>query len=172
MTTDDSDALYDIYRRPEIMRYLYEQPRGREEVREFLLQRGPATVLENSGDALSLAIAPRDTGGLIGTVMLRWVSAEYQQGEVGYVLHPDHQGNGYATEATKALVDIGFRDLKLHRIAGNLDGRNLASARVLEKVGMRREAHLVENEFVKGEWTDEVIYALLRTEWERAQQPS
>ena len=63
------------------------------------------------------------------------------------------------------LLWLSKRQLGLHRIIGRLDGRNTASARVLERLGMRREARLVENEFVKGEWTDEVIYALLEREW-------
>jgi RimJ/RimL family protein N-acetyltransferase len=63
------------------------------------------------------------------------------------------------------MLRLGFEGLGLHRIIGRLDGRNRASARVLEKLGMRREAHFVENEYVKGEWTDEVVYAILDREW-------
>ena len=63
------------------------------------------------------------------------------------------------------MLAIGFDGLGLHRIVGRLDARNRASARVLERLGMRREAHLVENEHVKGEWTDELVYALLAREW-------
>jgi RimJ/RimL family protein N-acetyltransferase len=170
LTEDDLDVVYDIHRRPDVMRYLYELPRTREETKAIIAKRIPNTVLAKGGDELSMAVVLKETGQVIGTAVLKWLSAEHQQGEVGYVLHPDQHGHGYATEAAKALIDIGFRDVKLHRIIGNLDARNTASARVLEKAGMRREAHLVENEFVKGEWTDELIYALLRTEWEQAQQ--
>jgi RimJ/RimL family protein N-acetyltransferase len=67
------------------------------------------------------------------------------------------------------LLRLGFTDYGLHRIIGRLDARNTASARVLERLGMRREAHFVENEIVKGEWTDEVVYAMLEDEW-RSQQ--
>jgi len=67
------------------------------------------------------------------------------------------------------MLRLGFEGLGLHRITGRLDGRNAASARVLERLGMRREAHLVENELVKGEWTDEVVYAMLDREWRAAQ---
>src|SRR5215468_2864017 len=71
-----------------------------------------------------------------------------------------------AAELAATLLRLGFEGLGLHRIIGRCDGRNLGSARVMEHNGMRREAHLVENEFVKGEWTDELIYAILRREWE------
>ncbi|HJP80432.1 MAG TPA: GNAT family protein [Pseudonocardiaceae bacterium] len=166
----DLAALADIYRRPEVVRYLYEEPRSTEKMRELIKDRLGKVALEKGGDSLSIVVALKeDPGTAIGTATLLWVSEEHAQGEVGYTLHPDHQGKGYATEITRTLVDLGFRDTKLHRIIGRLDGRNLASARVLEKAGMRKEAHLVENEFVKGEWTDEAIYAILRSEWERTQ---
>jgi RimJ/RimL family protein N-acetyltransferase len=63
------------------------------------------------------------------------------------------------------VLRLGFEDLGLHRIFGRIDGRNTASARVLERLGMRREAHFIQNEIVKGEWTDEVVYALTEDEW-------
>ena len=75
-----------------------------------------------------------------------------------------------ATEAAAALLRLGFEGLGLHRIIGRCDGRNRGSAMVMERNGMRREAHLIENEFVKGEWTDELIYANLRREWEKYAQ--
>jgi RimJ/RimL family protein N-acetyltransferase len=166
----DLAALVDIYRRPDVVRYLYEQPRTEEKMRELINDRLDNVTWENGGDYLSLVITSKeDAATAVGTATLRWVSEEHEQGEVGYVLHPDHQGKGYATEITRALVDLSFRDTKLHRIVGRLDARNLASGRVLEKAGMRKEAHLVENEFVKGEWTDEAIYAILKSEWEQAQ---
>jgi RimJ/RimL family protein N-acetyltransferase len=98
-------------------------------------------------------------------VSLERASREHQQGEVGYVLHPDHQGHGFATEAATVMLRLGFEILGFHRIVGRLDARNEASARVLERLGMRREAHLRENEFIKGEWCDELVYAMLASEW-------
>ncbi len=101
---------------------------------------------------------------------LSWSDNEHRQGEIGYIFHPAHAGHGYATEASRAMLRVGFEELGLHRITGRLDARNEASARVLERLGMRREAHLLENEFVKGEWTGEVVYALLEHEWRRVTQ--
>ena len=63
------------------------------------------------------------------------------------------------------MLAFAFEELGLHRVVGRLEPRNAGSARVLEKLGMRREAHLVENEWVKGEWQSELIYALLAREW-------
>ncbi|HEY4459498.1 MAG TPA: GNAT family N-acetyltransferase [Pseudonocardiaceae bacterium] len=168
--TTDLDALHDVYSRPEVVRYLYEEPRPLENVRTMIAERLDRVGLEKADDVLSLVVAlAEDPDTAIGTAMLRWVSEEHAQGEVGYTLHPDQQGKGYATELTRALVDLGFRETELHRIFGRLDARNTASQRVLEKSGMRVEAHLVENEWVKGEWTSEIVCAVLRTEWEQAQ---
>ena len=74
-------------------------------------------------------------------------------------------GNGYATEACRALLDLAFGELDLHRVIGVIEPRNVASGRVLEKLGMRKEAHFVENESVKGEWQSEAVYAILAREW-------
>ncbi|MBM0258068.1 GNAT family N-acetyltransferase [Micromonospora sp. 4G55] len=122
-------------------------------------------ALRAEGDVLNLALVLRETGAVIGDVLLIWTSVAHRQGEIGYVLHPDHAGHGYATEAAREMLRLGFDELGLHRIVGRLDARNTASARVLERLGMRREAHLRENELVKGEWTDEAVYALLAREW-------
>ena len=81
------------------------------------------------------------------------------------MLHPDHHGRGYAAEGAAAMLRRGFERLGLHRIIGRCDGRNTASARGMAKLGMRREAWLRQNEMVKGEWTDEVVYAMLARDW-------
>ena len=88
-----------------------------------------------------------------------WRSGAWRWGRASA---PDHQGRGYATEAAGALLDLAFDTFALHRAVGRLEARNVASARVLEKLGMRREGLLVENELVKGEWQSEAVYAALR----------
>ncbi|MBM0236247.1 GNAT family N-acetyltransferase [Micromonospora sp. ATA32] len=167
-TDDDFAALHAYHSRPDVTRYLYFGPRDEAGTREALALKRQRTALRARWDVLNLAVVVRETGALVGDVLLIWTNAEHRQGEVGYVLHPDHAGRGYATEATRAMLRLGFHDLGLHRIVGRLDARNTASAGVLERLGMRREAHLQENERVKGEWCDEVVYALLAREWRAA----
>jgi RimJ/RimL family protein N-acetyltransferase len=162
---DDLHALHAIYKRAEVARFQYTGPRDRDAMRGVLAQKAERAVLREPGGRLDLAVVRRDTGALIGDVTLQWTSEEHRQGEVGFVFHPDHHGLGFATEATAVLLRLGFEDLGLHRIFGRLDGRNVASARLLERLGFRREAHLRENELVKGEWLDEMVYALLDREW-------
>lgn len=164
-TESDLDALYDIQSRPEVTRYLLFGVRDRGQVRESLRERARATTLENEGDNLTLAVVLPETGDVIGDVVLFWTSREHRQGEIGYIFHPDHGGKGYATEAAEVMLRLGFEELGLHRVVGRLNGRNTASARVLERLGMRREAHFTHSRIVKGEWVDEVVYAMLEDEW-------
>ena len=110
-------------------------------------------------------MVPNGESQMIGDMALWCASAEHRQGELGFVLHPDHQGKGYATEAGLALLHVGFEQVGFHRIVGRLDARNTASSAVLTRLGMRHEALLRENEFVKGEWCDEAVYAMLASEW-------
>jgi RimJ/RimL family protein N-acetyltransferase len=168
-TAGDFDALYDLQSRPEVTRYLLYGIRDRAAVRASLEQKISAAVLAEEGSNLTLAVVLPETGTLIGDVMLFWLSREHEQGEIGYVFHPDHGGKGYATEAARVMLRLGFGELGLHRIVGRIDARNAASARVLDRLGMRREAHFVQNEIIKGEWTDEVVYAMLEDEWRTGQ---
>ena len=150
-----------------MVRFLYEPPSTLDWDRARLERRMRDVRFAVTGDALGFA-AVRD-GALVADCSLFLRSAEHRQGEIGFVVHPDHQGRGYATEAAAALLALGFDGFGLHRIVGRLEARNAASARVLGKLGMRREAHLVENEIVKGEWQSELVYAILSREWRQSQ---
>src|SRR6476469_1623848 len=159
----DIHVLHDIQSRPEVVRYLYWEPRTREQVEKVI--RESSDQIDGEGGVLTLAIQPRGSDTMVGDVVLMYHSELHRQGEIGYVLHPDHQGHGYATEAAREMLRLGFEQLGLHRIAGRLGARHSASAAVLERLGMRLEAHLRENEWVKGEWQSELVYAVLATEW-------
>ena len=161
----DVDALYAYQRLPEVHRYLYSEPRTRAEVEALVAERAGVAVPTETAPAITLVADLAQTGELVGDCVLFWRSKEHEQGEVGYVLNPAYRGRGLATEAVEALLRLGFEELGLHRVAARCDARNTASARVMERAGMRREAHLVQSQFIKNEWTDELIYAILRTEW-------
>jgi RimJ/RimL family protein N-acetyltransferase len=167
----DLEAVYDMQSRAEVARYLYWSPRDRRGAAESLQEKLKCRSIEAEGDILNLAVERAPGSPVIGDLMLHYVSATHRQAEVGYIFHPAAQGQGLATEAARAIVDLAFRELRVHRVFGQIDARNTASARVLERLGMRREAHLVENEWVKGEWTDEVIYAVLADEWVHPARP-
>jgi RimJ/RimL family protein N-acetyltransferase len=164
----DLEDLHAFQSLPEVARYLYWAPRDREQVRQALVGMVRGAALISEGDVLALAVVLPPGRTVIGDVILKWSSAEHRQGEIGYVFHPRYGGRGFATEAATAVLRLGFDGLGLHRIIGRIDVRNSASARVLERLGMRREAHFIQNEIVKGEWTDEMVYALTEQEWRAA----
>jgi RimJ/RimL family protein N-acetyltransferase len=162
---EDLAPLHAIQSREDVSRWLYWGPRTVEDVSRSL----DGQIHQDRTKELALVAERQDTGELIGHLTLTLGPPEHRQAEIGFMFHPDHHGNGYATEASRAVLALAFTTYDLHRVYGRLETRNTASARVLEKLGMRREAHLVENEWVKGEWQSEAIYAVLAREW-RAQQ--
>jgi RimJ/RimL family protein N-acetyltransferase len=159
----DFEPLCRIHGSADVARWLMWEPREPAAVRVALDRKMRETQIAGTGDALSLAIEL--DGALIGDCVLWMTSMDDLQGELGYILDPEHQGQGYATEAAAALLRIAFEELRLHRVVGRIEPRNTGSGRVLERIGMRREALLIENEFVKGEWQSEAIYAILDREW-------
>jgi RimJ/RimL family protein N-acetyltransferase len=174
---EDLDDLHAIQADPQVARYLYWEPRDQAASRADLDRKLGESAIDEVGDRLSLAVVWRAVDRLVGGVTLHWLSQEDGTGEIGYVFHPSFGGRGLATEAASAILRLGFKPpidggLGLHRVVGRLDGRNSASARLLERLGMRREAHFVENEFIKGEWTDEVVYAILHREWVARRDPA
>jgi RimJ/RimL family protein N-acetyltransferase len=161
----DLDDLHRIHSDEEVARYLYNEPRTRDEAHQLLQRKIAGAQLAAEGEWISAAVVARATGQLVGDLALHWVSEPHKTGEIGFSFDPAHHGRGYATEAARAFLRVAFEDFGFHRVIGRAEARNAASARVLEKLGMRREAHLVENEWVKGEWQSELVYAMLDREW-------
>lgn len=164
-TPGDLDDLYAYQSRPEVARYLQWEARDRAQVRQALAEQCRETSLDAEGDWLTFAVVLREAGRVVGEVGLKLLSREHRAGETGFVFNPDYQGRGLATEAAECMLAVGFGALGWHRIIGCCDARNQASARLMERIGMRREAHLRHTEMVKGEWADELVYAMLDDEW-------
>jgi RimJ/RimL family protein N-acetyltransferase len=159
----DAAALAVYKSQADVVRYVPYDPLTVEQITQRLAKA--RTFLDDEGQALPLLVHHRATGELLGDIVLFWLNREHGAGEIGYIFDPAHAGHGYATEASRVLLGLGFDELGLHRIVGRIDARNTASARVLERLGLRREAHFVGNEWFKGEWVDEVVYAMLADEW-------
>ena len=162
---DDYDFLVSMFTRDDVFRYLLDDVKTPDQVHDSLARRLTLPPLVVDGQALTLAVELRDTGRLVGDVTLFQISTVHRAGEIGFIFHPDFHGNGYAGEAAKALLGAAFDRLGMHRVTGRCDARNTASAAVLTRLGMRREAHFVSNEYLKGEWTDELVFAMLENEW-------
>ena len=162
---DDLDPLLAFHSDQEAVRYVPYPPRDRAQVAAVLERKRVNTTLAHDGDLVEFAVEPAKTELLIGDVMLALRSVEHQTLEIGYIFHPGYGGQGFATETVRALVDLAFGIIGGRRIIARVDTRNQRSCTLLERVGFRLEAHLVENEWLKGELTSEYDYGLLAREW-------
>ena len=102
---------------------------------------------------------------LIGDIGIHFLEDD-AQAEIGYTISPDYQGQGYGTEAVSAVISYLFTGLRKHRIIASVDPRNTRSVKLLDRLGMRREAHFVKSIVIDGKWCDDCVYAVLREEWE------
>jgi RimJ/RimL family protein N-acetyltransferase len=161
----DVDAVFSYRSREDVAQYLFDRPMNHDECAEAVRLRIGQTAFSGEGDKVVLAVERREDNRLIGEVSLIWRSVPDQQGEVGYIFHPDAHGRGYASEAARALVAFGFEVMGLHRIYARCDAQNTASARVMQRLGMRQEAHFREHAQFKGRWDEELIWAILEHEW-------
>ncbi|WAA66117.1 GNAT family N-acetyltransferase [Microbacterium oxydans] len=161
----DAEAMHAYKSDPDAVRYVPYEPLTLADVERRIATTWANTQFAQEGDAVSLAVEDRETGALLGDVVLFWRGETDRAGEVGYIFDPRVGGRGYATEAVAALLALGFDGLGLLRIVARIDDRNTSSARVAERLGFRREARLVESEWFKGEWTTLLVYALLEDEW-------
>jgi ribosomal-protein-alanine N-acetyltransferase len=164
-TADDWAATFAYQADPRYLRF-YEREGVTERqsqamVHMFILWQG-----EQPRSRAQLAITLANTGELIGNVGVRRETAEDPVADMGFELSPEHWGRGYASEAARAMVDWGFGAWGLERIHAHCVSENAASARVLERAGLRLEARLRDHQFFKGRFWDLSLYGLLRAEWE------
>ena len=164
----DLDDLLAFHSDPDVVRYVPWPVRDREMVREALDKKLDQTELTQEGQWLVLAVELRETGTVIGEVLLKWESVADRQGELGFALSAAHQGKGYAREAAEAMLRLGFEELGLHRIVGICVDANADSARLMGRLGMRLEGHLVDNVMFKGEWASQLVYAIREDDWRAA----
>ena len=172
LTEADADDVFAYQSIPEVVRYLPWPLRDREESLEHTQKRAGFVRLEADQDVMILAAELVDESGergrVIGDITVFLDSAANAQLEIGWVIHPDFQGKGYAAEAARAVLDLAFGEIGAHRVSARLDPQNLASVALCRRLGMRQEAHFVESEIFKGEWSDLAIYAVLQREWASA----
>ena len=126
--------------------------------------------IQNPRIKFQLAVILKSNSLLIGNCGIRMDNPGAFQADIGYELDPKYWNHGYATEATHAIVDFGFTHFGVHRIWANCVADNAGSAHVLEKLGMKLEDRLRENQYYKGRWWDELIYAILADEWQMHKQ--
>jgi len=152
---------------PEVARYQgWNVPYTRENALEFIAEMKDKQP--TPGEWLQLALELPETGEIIGDVAVHMMKSDPRQAYLGYTIARPHWGQGYASEAVRAVLDYLFCELNLHRVVAECDVENTASQKLLERLGFRREAHLIENIFFKGQYGSEYHYALLQREWRSA----
>ena len=166
----DWRAIHRYASLPEVVRYLPHEPFTEEDASVFALrwsEQARQQELEGQGNGWpEMLVAQRKVDGrLIGHLPFEVFNAKYRTREIGWVFDPAYQGQGYATEAARAVLELAFGELGLHRVVATCDPRNRASYRVMEKLGMRREGHHRKDVQIRGEWSDEYFYAILEEEW-------
>ncbi len=163
LTPEDAPAMFTIFSDPEVMRYGAGSPWTMMEQAHEYLVKGEENLA--SGTALRVGIEVQATGMLVGQAALWGFSEQNRRCDIGYSLAREHWGKGYAGEAVRALLGYGFEQLGLNRVEADIDPRNAASARVLERLGFAREGFMPERWIVGGEVCDTVFYGLLRRHW-------
>ncbi|GGU67717.1 GNAT family N-acetyltransferase [Lentzea flava] len=161
----DLDDFFAYRARPDVQRYLFTEVPDRAACAELLARRMTEDELTEEGQRLALAVYWPEARRVVGDVVLKWLSETDRQGEIGYGFNPEFQGKGLATEAAGAMLKLGFEGLGLHRIIAQCDPRNEPSWRLMERLGMRREAHFRDFGILKGEWGDLYVYAMLAEEY-------
>lgn len=161
---DDWEDVYAFTSRPEASRYQPWGPNTLEDAQAYVAH-ACAVALEEPRAAFILAVVLAETGQVVGTGDLNIHSHRFRSGEIAYGIDSAYWGRGFATEVARLLLGFGFASLQLHRIAGTCDPRNVASARVLEKVGMRYEGRMREMLLIRDGWRDSALYSILEQEW-------
>jgi RimJ/RimL family protein N-acetyltransferase len=163
----DLEAVMTYYGLPEVQRYLDWKARDRVECRAALDAMCLQRRLNRPGDTMTFAVERIADAALIGQVSLRWTDATAGQAELRFVFNPLYRKQGYATEAVRAALDIGFGSFHFHRVFARCGADNQRSARLMRGLGMRLEAHYREHALFQGDWDEELHFAILDREWGR-----
>jgi ribosomal-protein-alanine N-acetyltransferase len=161
----DTDAFFAIYSHPEVMRYWSTPPLPGRDAAAKLIAKIHADYRRRL--ILKWGIARRTDNQLIGSLTLFNLDFNHRRAEIGYALGRDHWGRGYMNEALQAVLGYAFETLSLHRIEADVDPRNAASIKTLERLGFKREGYLRERWQINGEIQDAYFYGLIEQEWLR-----
>ena len=161
----DVDDILPYHSDPDSIRYIPWDQRDRAFVIDWLTRAVTYVGIKEGQPGLLLAMVEKSSGKVIGQLNSAMTDAANQTADIGYISHPDWRGRGFVNEALTGLIDYLFNEENIHRIVADIDIRNLDSIKVVERLGFRREATFIENDFLKGEWCSMHLYALLSREW-------
>lgn len=161
LRVSDRDAFFAYRSTPEVYKYQRFKPAEQEEADEFIGSLAAHPDIPNTW--FQLAVCLRADGRLIGDIGIHFL--DDAQVEIGCTIAAEFQRQGYGTESLKAVLDYLFSNLNKHRIVASVDPENSKSIGLLERLGMRKEAHFVSSLRVGGLWRDDCVYAMLGDEW-------
>jgi RimJ/RimL family protein N-acetyltransferase len=161
---DDANAIFTYRSDAAMNQYQGWIPNSVNDVSDFIKNR-VTPVINVIGTWYQCVIINKETGELIGDIGIHFLDPDQKQVEIGCTLDRNQQGKGFANEALKEIINYVFSDLDKHRIVGSIDPRNGKSIGLVERLGFRKEAHFKKSVFIRGEWVDDLVYAILKEEW-------
>lgn len=165
LTIEDKYELFEYRRDKETNKYQGWIPETIEDVEVFI---GKTSKLINIPETwFQCVIIEKETQKIVGDLGIHFIDTENKQVEIGCTLNKIFQNKGFATESIKQVIDYLFHELNKHRIITTIDPLNINSIRLVQRIGFRKEAHLVESFFLNGKWFDELIYVITEKDWNK-----
>jgi len=161
---EDADSVFAYRSNAVVNQYQGWIPTTINDVRDFITNK-VSPEINLPGTWVQFVIIIKDNNQLIGDIGIHFLDSDAFQVELGCTLNKDHHGKGYATEALKEIINYLIDEWNKHRIIASIDPRNLPSVSLFERLGFRKEAHFRESYFMNGEWQDDLVYAILKDEW-------
>lgn len=159
LSEDDANEIFFLRSDERVLQYLDRAPaQSVEEAIDFIKK---IKDYQHNNESILWGISFKEDKKLIGTICFWNITKEHYRSEIGYVLHPDHQGKGIMSEALAAVLEYGFITMKLHSVEANIHPKNAPSIKVLERNKFIREGYFKENYFSNGKFSDSAIYSLL-----------
>ena len=165
ITSDDAQSLLDIRGNEQVMKFM--DTNKFKSIHDSLKFINSIAESFNSLEGINWAIIEKVTNKFIGYFGFWRLDKKNCRAEIGYVLHPDYWGNGFMKETLDIMVKFGFSELEIHSIEANVNPKNLASIKLLEKFGFVKEAYFRENFLFDKQYKDSVIYSLLEKDLQK-----
>lgn len=162
VNADDVNEIFFLRSDKTVLQFLDKEPEASIETASVFIKK--LNELEKNNESINWAITFKDEKKLIGTICFWRLLKEHHRAEIGYVLHPNYQRKGIMQEAMTAVLDYGFKKMKLHSVEANVNPANTSSIKILEKNNFTREGYFKENYFFNGKFLDSAIYSLVTPE--------
>lgn len=160
---DDAESMFAYRSEPSVLQYQTWEPKSHQEIMSFIADMMKREF--NTPGWYQIAIASRAGGNLIGDCGIHVLETDSRIAEIGITIAPAFQSKGYAKETLKAIFNLLFVNLGKHRVFASVDPRNLPSMALMSSIGLRQEAHFVQSIWFKDYWADDVVFAMLNSEW-------